>query len=75
MTKKIIVQVDFSLTVRDALISGRRVDYLQLRWREELTPVELAGRYNRWLYDDDFVGRQLPDIIGASQLLLSISPL
>ena len=63
------------MTLKNALISGNRIDYLELKWREDLSPVQLAGRFNRWLYDDDFVQDNLPDLNRAERCLLSINPL
>jgi hypothetical protein len=46
--------VDFNLTIKNAQILNTEVEHFELTWREDLTPVQLANRFNRWLYDDDF---------------------
>ena len=69
------MKVEFCLTIKDAVISGDRIEYLEFKWREDLSPVQLAGRFNRWLYDDDFVQDSLPDLNRAERCLLSINPL
>lgn len=69
------MKVDFCLTLDNAIISGKAVDYLEVRWQEELTPGQLAGRFNRWLYDEEFIKDSLPDLDQARRCLLSISPL
>jgi len=69
------MQVDFCLTIKDAVISGNYIDFLELKWREELSPVQLAGRFNRWLYDEEFINESMPDLNRAERCLLSITPL
>ncbi|MCP4580980.1 MAG: hypothetical protein GY839_05140 [candidate division Zixibacteria bacterium] len=69
------MQVDFCLTIFDAIISGDSVDYFELKWSEDLSPVQLAGRFNRWIYDDEFIRDRLPDLSRAGRCLLSINPL
>ena len=67
--------VEFRLTIKKAVIAGKFVDFLELNWQEELTAVQLAGRFNKWLYDDEFVEKKLPDLHRAKVCLLSINPL
>ena len=69
-----MMHVDFCLTIKDGVISGKSVDFFELSWREDLTSVQLAGRFNRWLYDEEFITDQLPDLNCAGQCLLSINP-
>lgn len=69
------MKVDFCLTIDKAVISGKSIDYLELRWQEDLSPGQLAGRFNRWLYDDEFIKDSLPDLNQAARCLLSISPM
>jgi hypothetical protein len=69
------MKVDFCLIIDNAVISGRKFDYLELKWQEELSPVQLAGRFNQWLYDDEFIQQNIPDLCRASRCLLSINPL
>jgi len=69
------MRVDFCLTIKNAIIADRQIDYFQLSWCEDLTPLQLAGRFNRWLYDDDFLSRTLPDLHHAGVCTLSINPL
>ncbi len=69
------MKVDFSLIIKDAVISGRFVEYFELRWYEEISPVQLAGRFNRWLYDDEFIQNSLPDLDQAGHCLFSINPM
>ena len=68
------MKVEFKLTIKNALISGRSVDFFEFKWSEELTSVQLAGRFNKWLYDDEFFKDKLPDLSHASHCLLSINP-
>jgi len=63
------------LTLKNAIVSDKFIDYLEFQWQEDLSPVQLAGRFNRWLYDDEFVRKSLPDLARAGQCLLFISPL
>ena len=67
--------VDFKLTLKNAVVSDKFIDFLELQWQEDLSPVQLAGRFNKWLYDDEFVRENLPDLARAGQCLLFISPL
>jgi len=69
------MQVDFCLTIRDAQIFNNHVEHFELTWREELTPVQLAGRFNSWLYDDEFIHRSIPDLSRMGYCMLSITPL
>ena len=69
------MQVDFRLTIKNAVIADQNVQHFELIWREDLTPIQLAGRFNQWLYDDDFVMRSLPEMDQAGYCLLSITPL
>lgn len=69
------MKVDFSLIIDDAVISGKKFDYLELKWQEDLSPVQLAGRFNQWLYDDEFIKENLPDLSWANRCLLTINPL
>jgi len=69
------MKVDFCLTIIDAVISGDPIDYFELKWSEDLSPVQLAGRFNRWIYDDEFIRNRLPDLNQAGRCLLSINPL
>jgi hypothetical protein len=66
--------VDFCLVIDKAVISGHQIDFLEFRWREDLTSTQLAGRFNRWLYDDEFIKDSLPDLTDAGRCLLSINP-
>jgi len=75
LTIKKIMKVDFSLTIKNAIISGKSVDFFELKWSEELSSVQLAGRFNQWLYDDEFIKDKLPDLNQASHCLLSITPI
>lgn len=68
------MKVDFCLTIDNAVISGKIIDYLELRWQEDLSPGQLAGRFNRWLYDEEFIKDSLPDLHQAAHCLLSINP-
>ncbi|OQX91726.1 MAG: hypothetical protein B6D58_06640 [candidate division Zixibacteria bacterium 4484_95] len=61
--------------MKNADISGVSVDYFELRWLEELSSVQLARRFNQWLYDDEFLSDRLPDLTNADHCLLCISPL
>jgi hypothetical protein len=69
------MKVEFSLTMKNAEISGAFVDYFELRWLEELSSAQLARRFNQWLYDDEFISERLPDLCNADHCLLSISTL
>ena len=69
------MKVDFRLTIKNAVVSGKSIDFFELNWREELSTVQLAGRFNQWLYDDEFIQDKLPDLKQAGQCLLSINPL
>ena len=68
------MKVYFSLTIKNGVISGKSIEFFEVKWCEELTSVQLAGRFNQWLYDDEFVKNKLPDLNHASQCLLSIDP-
>lgn len=67
--------VDFNLTIKNAQISNNEIEHFELTWREDLTPVELAGRFNQWLYDDDFIANSLPDLEQVGYCMLTINPL
>ncbi len=67
--------VDFSLILNNAVISGRNIEYLELKWQEELSPKQLAGRFDKWLYDDEFISESMPDLLSAGRCLLTINPL
>jgi hypothetical protein len=67
--------VSFCLSIDNAVISDRKIDFLELRWEEDLSSTQLAGRFNRWLYDDEFIKDSLPDLTHARHCLLSINPL
>jgi len=69
------MKVDFRLTIKNGVISGKSVDFFELKWSEELSSIQLAGRFNQWLYDDEFIKDKLPDLNQASQCLLSINPM
>jgi hypothetical protein len=60
--------------MRDALIGDAVVDYLELGWQEELTPRQLAARFQAWLNDSTFIERKLPDLKEAAFCQLFISP-
>jgi hypothetical protein len=68
------MRVNFCLTMKNAVISDKQVDYFQLVWSEDLTPVQLAGRFNKWLYDDEFIHKSIPDIDHIGYCMLSINP-
>jgi hypothetical protein len=67
--------VEFRLTMKNAEISGVSVDYFELKWLEDLSSVQLARRFNQWLYDDEFLSDKLSDLTNADHCLLSISPM
>ena len=69
------MRVDFGLIIKNGVISGRRVEYFELKWQEELSPSQLATRFDRWLYDDEFLHEKLPDLASAGRCLLTINPL
>jgi hypothetical protein len=69
------MRVDFCLTMKNAIISGQQVEYFQLDWHEDLSPVQLAGRFNQWLYDDDFIHKSIPGVNHIGYCMLSINPL
>jgi len=68
------MKVDFCLMINEAVIMDKEIEYLELRWQEDLSPVQLAGRFNRWLYDEEFIKESLPDLASAGRCLLSINP-
>ena len=70
-----MMNVRFSLKVKDALVGENLVDFLELEWHEQLSPRQLAARFHVWLNDQYFVERQLPDLKEASYCQLSIDPL
>jgi hypothetical protein len=70
-----MMEVRFSLRMKDAIVDGDVVDFLELEWREQLTPRQLASRFHIWLNDQYFVERQLPDLQDAAYCQLSIDPL
>ena len=72
---KINMQVLFSLKMKDAIISNEFVDYLELEWKEDLTPRQLASRFHTWLSDNTFISRRLPDLQDAAYCQLFINPL
>jgi hypothetical protein len=67
--------VDFCLTIKNAQILNNDVEHFELTWREDLTPVQLAGRFNQWLYDEDFLMNSLPELDQVGYCMLSINPL
>ncbi|NLI14786.1 MAG: hypothetical protein GX409_00715 [candidate division Zixibacteria bacterium] len=67
--------VDFNLTIKNAQILNTEVEHFELTWREDLTPVQLANRFNRWLYDDDFLINSFPELDHAGYCVLTINPL
>jgi len=67
--------VDFSLTIKDAQILNNEIEHFELTWREDLTPVQLAGRFNQWLYDEDFLANSLPELDHVGYCMLTINPL
>jgi hypothetical protein len=69
------MQVDFRLTIKNAQILDNHVEHFELAWREDLTPVQLAGRFNRWLYDEEFIRDSIPEISQIGYCMLSINPL
>jgi hypothetical protein len=69
------MKVDFCLTIKDAQISNKLIEHFELTWREDLTPIQLAGRFNQWLYDEDFLENSIPDLDRVGYCMLSINPL
>lgn len=68
------MQVQFSLKIKDALIGGVAIDYFELEWKEDLTPRQLATRFNCWLNDNSFIRDRFPDLQDAAFCQLLINP-
>lgn len=66
--------VKFKLTMKDAIIGKKNVQFLELNWQEDLTCNQLASRFNTWLKDETFIERRLPDLKEAAYCQLSIDP-
>ncbi len=75
LPKPIKMKVQFSLKMKEAWIGDNLVDYLELEWHENLTPVQLAARFHVWLNDQTFIERQMPDLRKATYCQLFINPL
>jgi len=69
------MQVQFSLKMKDALIREVEIDYFELEWKEDLTPRQLAARFNSWLSDNSFIKNRFPDLQDATFCQLLINPL
>lgn len=69
------MQVKFSLKMMDATVGDRVIDYFELEWKEDLTPRQLAVRFNSWLSDQSFLTTRLPDLQDAAYCQLFINPL
>ncbi len=66
--------VKFCLKMKDAIIDGATIDFLEVAWEEELTARELAARFHVWLNDQTFIDRKLPDLETAAFCQLFINP-
>jgi hypothetical protein len=66
--------VKFCLKMKDAIINGTSINYLEVAWEEELTARELAARFHVWLNDQTFIERKLPDLENATFCQLFINP-
>jgi hypothetical protein len=60
--------------MKNAVIGTISVDYLEIKWLEELTGQQLAGRFQAWLNDETFIRRKLPDLREAAFCQLQIDP-
>jgi len=69
------VLVNFRLKMKDAEIGREIIDYFQLDWQEDLTPNQLASRFNDWLTDESFFEDRIPDLRRARFCQLHINPL
>ncbi|HBC46604.1 MAG TPA: hypothetical protein DEO84_02880 [candidate division Zixibacteria bacterium] len=69
------MQVRFCLKLKNAVIGTISVDYFEIKWLEELTGQQLAGRFQAWLNDETFIQRKLPDLKEAGFCQLLIDPL
>jgi hypothetical protein len=68
------MQVQFSLKMRNARIRNEYFDYVELEWKEDLTPRQLAVRFHTWLSDNTFISTRLPDLQDAAYCQLFINP-
>ena len=68
------MQVTFCLKLKNAVIGTISVNYLEIKWLEELTGQQLAGRFQAWLNDETFIQRKLPDLKEAAFCQLQIDP-
>jgi hypothetical protein len=68
------MKVQFCLKLKNALIGTISVDYFEIKWNEELTKNQLAGRFQAWLNDETFIQRKIPDLKAASFCQLLIDP-
>jgi hypothetical protein len=60
--------------MKDAVIDGTTIEFLEVAWEEELTARELAARFHVWLNDQTFIDRKLPDLETAAFCQLFINP-
>lgn len=67
--------VEFSLKLKNGSLGGSEIQFLELKWNEELTRIELVDRFNAWLYDQDFIEKRFPGLATADFCQLSINPL
>lgn len=67
--------VNFCLKMKDAEIGRERIDYFEVGWQEDLTPRQLALRFDNWLTDECFFEERMPDLKRAAWCQLHINPL